>query len=114
MLQRWIAPLRGASRADIVRVPVANGSVKCPRTTVRAGNVFRRKKAVPFLLLWGSPLMRSGWFPWETPAGNGLLGGRPQLTAGIRAGSYVLECSNLCNPASIESVTRDCSLEFPS
>jgi hypothetical protein len=38
-------------------------------------------------LLWGSKL---GWFPWETPAGNGLLGGRPQLTAGIRAGSYIL------------------------
>ena len=43
-----------------------------------------------------------GRFPWEMPAGNGKLGGRPQLTAGIRAGSYAHECSNLRNPASIE------------
>ena len=54
-------------------------------------------------------------FPWETPAGNGLLGGRPQLTAGIRAGSYALECSNLRNPASIERRAGPCrSLAEPS
>ena len=34
--------------------------------------------------------VKHGGFPWETPAGNGMLGGRPQLTAGIRAGSYGL------------------------
>jgi hypothetical protein len=45
-------------------------------------------------LLWGSKL---GWFPWETPAGNGLLGGRPQLTAGIRAGSYIFSVPTSAN-----------------
>jgi len=34
--------------------------------------------------------VKHGGFPWETPAGNGMLGGRPQLTAGIRAGSYIV------------------------
>jgi hypothetical protein len=43
-----------------------------------------------------------GKIPWETPAGNGMLGGRPQLTAGIRAGSYTIECSNLWIAASID------------
>jgi hypothetical protein len=32
---------------------------------------------------------------WETPGRQLQAGGRPQLTAGIRAGSYAFKCINL-------------------
>ena len=37
----------------------------------------------------------TGISPWTIPGSLRLAGGRPQLTAGIRAGSYAHECINL-------------------
>ena len=85
---RWVLPRRNSA----FRSP--SNLLTCPRAMRRTG-LSSAESVAPMQLLWDFPPKRSDWFPWETPAGNGWLGGRPQLTAGIRAGSYALECSNL-------------------
>jgi len=37
--------------------------------------------------------VRNDWIPWETPGRQLLAEGRPQLAAGIRAGSYAYSVS---------------------
>lgn len=51
--------------------------------------------------------MESDSSPWETPGRQRLAGGRPQLTAGIRAGSYAFKCSNVRFPASMQRFGRN-------
>jgi len=46
------------------------------------------------------------WSPWETHRRRRLAGGRPQLTAGIRAGSYAHQCSNRGFPPSMQPIGR--------
>ena len=92
---RWVASAPTWPRSGRLWAPVLALAPRDAPVTSSAG------KSRPQSVALGSA-KADGWFPWETPAGNGLLGGRPQLTAGIRAGSYAIECSNLRNAASIE------------
>jgi hypothetical protein len=49
------------------------------------------------------------WSPWETPDRQRLAGGWPQLTAGIRAGSYAHEFSNRGFPPSMQQIAQTVS-----
>ena len=61
--------------------------------------MFRPERCQPSLQAEAN---ENDWSPRKTTGRLRLAGGRPQLSAGIRAGSYAHECTNLSNRRSIQ------------
>jgi len=93
VLQRWIVPGAGWLPAAIPR-SVAFESLDLPSRHVTRRFIFAER--LPIHLSGKTRRVSLG-----TPAGNGLLGGRRNSTAGIRAGSYPLSVAISAIPASI-------------